>query len=364
MTDLPPDSPNPNLGSTDATNEAENLLLGLRRKEGNWVKWGQACQSLQKAGYGAQTIFEETGFEPIQQNQVIVASQVYTSMVSAGVSEEVRTHFERTGSDTLYEFRILTQAERAAAATFVLKHRLDSIASKDVAKALKEFSRLRNLPDGFSNDPGDAVAYHYWRLARQQSDLQERSRLIANGLRFASSDTARKQIEKLLMDFTVVPKRPAPTLPIYRLESEEELPRVLPVVGKLPLTASELQAVPILDETGSFRIVKFAGEGAWVAVPGWQIVLGAEDPVAILCDREQLPNQQANQGEELLLVLDRAEREWDANSYFIVEQSGQLQIQWFEEATDMPLLGRLILALRPKRIVDENVTKDVWQIDE
>lgn len=346
------------------TSESEDLLRRLRRKEGSWVEWGQACQTLQKIGYSSQKIFEETGFEPIHQNQVIVAAQVYSTLVNEGVSDEVRSHFERTGSDSLYEFRILTQPARAAAATFLLAHQLDSTAARDVAKAVKEFSRLRTLPDGFSNHPGDAMAYQYWKLARQQSDLQQRSRLIANGLRFAHTDTARQQIEKLLTDFTVVPQRPAPRLPVYRLESEEELPRVLPVVGKMPLAASEFKAVPLIDETGSFGIVKFSGNGAWVAVPGWQVLLGAEDPVALLCDSEQLPNQQTNRGEEVLVVVDRAKRQWDANSFLMVEQAEQLQIQWLEEESDIPILGRVIIVLRPKRIVDEEVTKDVWQIDE
>lgn len=364
MTDLQPDASNQAFPSTHVNSDAEALLLRLRRKEGSWVEWGQACQTLQKAGYNSQTIFEATGFEPIHQNQVIVASQVYTSIVNAGVSETVRSHFERTGSDTLYEFRILTQPERAAAATFVLEHQLDSTAAHEVAKALKDYSRLRTLPNGFSDHAGDAVAYHYWRLARQQSDLQARSRLIANGLRFAHSDTARKQIEQLLTDFSVVPKRPAPRLPFYRLESEAEMPRILPIVGKLPLTANALKAVPLVEETGSFRMVKFSGEGAWVPVPGWQVVLKAEDPVAILCNSEQLPNQDISSAEEVLVIVDRAERQWDANSYFVVEQADQLQIHWFEEATDIPLLGKVVLIMRPKRILDEELTKDAWQIDD
>jgi Rubisco Assembly chaperone C-terminal domain/Rubisco accumulation factor 1 alpha helical domain/Rubisco accumulation factor 1 helix turn helix domain len=355
MTDFSPDAPNPN--------QLESLLLRLRRKEGTWVEWGQACATLQKAGYASQKIFEETGFEPIQQNQIIVAA-VYSSMVSAGVSEQVREHFERIGSDTLYEFRILNQSERAAAATFVLAQKLDSTDSREVAKAMKEFSRLRSLPNGFTNHPGDALAYMYCKLARQQSDLQARSRLIASGLKFAHSDTARQQVEKLLTDFTVTPGRPAPTLPVYRLDSEEELPRIVPLAGKLPLGAGEFKAVPMIEESGAFRIVKFAGNGAWVAIPGWLVILAAEDPVGILCDRQQLPNQQTSTGEELLVVVDRAAREWDANSYFIVEQAEQLQIQWLEEEIDIPILGKVIVVMRPKRILDEEVTKDLWQIDE
>ena len=57
---------------------AEELLRSLRQKEGTWVEWGKACQQLQKAGYNPQRIFEETGFEPIQQNQIIVAIPRFT----------------------------------------------------------------------------------------------------------------------------------------------------------------------------------------------------------------------------------------------------------------------------------------------
>jgi Rubisco Assembly chaperone C-terminal domain/Rubisco accumulation factor 1 alpha helical domain/Rubisco accumulation factor 1 helix turn helix domain len=361
MTDLSQDTANSN---PELANDAQSLLLLLRRKQGSWVEWGKACQALQKMGYTAQQIFEETGFEPIHQNQVIVGSQVYTTMVSSGVADEVQRHFERTGSDTLYEFRILTQTERANAASFVLAHQLDSTAARDVARAIKEFSRLRTLPDGFSHDTGDALAYQYWRLARQMSDMQERSLLIAKGLKYAHSDAARRQVETLLTDFTVVPQRQAPRLPVYRLDSEEELPRIIPVVGKFPLPAKDFKSVPLTDEIGAFRMVQFSGQGAWIPVPGWLVILAAQDPVGFLCNSGQLPNQLTSQGEEVLVVVDRAQREWDANSYFIVEQAEQLHMQWFDEETDTPLLGKVILIMRPKRILDEELTKDVWQIDE
>ncbi|HEY9851486.1 MAG TPA: RuBisCO accumulation factor 1 [Leptolyngbyaceae cyanobacterium] len=358
------DAANSSPQPTNSTGEMENLLLSLRRKEGTWVDWGKACQTLQKAGYNPQVIFQETGFEPIHQNQVIVASQVYTSLENAGVSDEVRSHFQRTGSDSLYEFRILTQPERAAAATFAVESKLDSLGAKDLAKAMKDVSRLRSLPVGFTDRPGDALAYQYWKYAREQSDLPERSRLIAQGLKYAQSDTARQQIEKLLTDFSVTPRRPAPRLPVYRLEVEDELPRVLPLVGKLPLSVADVKGVPLVEEIGAFRMVKFAGEGAWVPVPGWQVIVNGEDPIAILCDSDRLPNQQNNYKEEVLLVIDRANREWDANSYFAIDEDGQVQIQWFEESPQPPILGKLLLVMRPKKIVDENLNKDVWQIDE
>ncbi len=362
MTQLPPNPPTPD--DVLSNEEAQDLLRSLRQKQGNWVEWGHACAKLQKAGYSPQAIFEATGFEPIQQNQIIVGSQVYASLENAEAAVPVRSHYANRGSDILYELRLLTHAERAAAAELILSHKLDANDAREVARAIKEFSRLRNLPDGFSDHPGDALAYYCWKLVRQKTDLQERSRLIAKGLKFAHSETARKQIEQLLVDFSVVPKHPAPILPFYRLESEEELPRIVPVVGQMPLTPVDLQAVPIVEETGPFRMVKFAGQQAWVPLPGWQILLNAEDPVVILCNSDRLPSQTSTTLGPVLVVVDRSQREWDANNYFVIDQSGQIEFQWFETEPSLPLLGRVIVVVRPKKILDEEVTKDFWQIDE
>lgn len=342
----------------------ESLLLSLRRKEGTWVEWGKACQQLQKAGLSQQKIFEATGFEPVQQNQVVVAAQVYGSLESGNAAPEVLTRFERSGSDSLYELRILTQAERVAAATLLVEKGLDSEAAHEVAKALKDFSRMTRPPAEFSELPHDAVAYFYWNLAKQQADLQARSRLIAQALRFAKSETARQQIERLLTDFSVTRRRPAPRLPFYRLESASEQPRIVPVAGKLPLATADLQQVPLVEEEGTFRIVKFSGMGAWSALPGWQVVLAAEDPVLLLANVTELPGTESEDTEEVLILIDRAQRTWDDNSYFILDQEGQLQFEWFEEAPDRTLLGKVILVLRPKKVLDEDFNKELWQVEE
>lgn len=361
MTAVPPESSS----SSDPTLDAEAakaLLQSLRRKEGTWVQWGQACQTLQKAGFAPQKIFEETGFEPIQQNQIIVAAQVYSS-IAQSATPELLARFERTGSDTLYEFRILAQPDRVAAATIVFEKGIDSEGSREVAKALKEFSRLSKPPEGFSDHPGDAVAHYYWKLARQQSDLQMRSRLIALALRFVQTEPARQQVEKLLTDFTVARSRSAPRLPFYRLESAEEQPYMLAVAGQLPLTAADLRAVPLIESEGTFQIVKTTGASAWVALPAWQVLRNAEDAVAILAESSQLPAASDNP-EEVLVVVDRAQRQWDAESYFVFEQAEQIQIDWFEEAPATPLLGRVILVVRPKRVLDEDFNQQLWQLDE
>ncbi len=358
-----PNQSSPQLSDADV----QELVQLLRRKEGTWVQWGQRCQTLQQTGYSPQQIFEETGFEPIQQNQVIVASQVYGAVLNQDAPEEVRSHFQQRGSDILYEFRILTQPERGAAAILAYEKRIDADEAHEMAKAIKAYSRLSSPPNGFSafaDCPGDAVAYHYWKLARQQSDLQNRSRLIAQGLRFAESVTARHVIEKLLTDFTVVKSRPAPTLPFYRMNTEEEIPRVIPVAGRLPLDTASFKIVPFLGEEGAFKIVKFAGTGAWVPLPGWQVVLRAEDPVVILGNTNQLSVDLTGDPEEVLILIDRAQREWNDDGFFLVDVDGRLQVQWSEEQPNTPLLGRVILVLKPRRVLDEEFIKQPWQLDE
>lgn len=356
---------------TESNNQSSQqdaaLLVKLRQKQGTWVEWGQAIAQLQKNGHHPQDIFEATGFEPIQQNQVVVASQVYSSLEKCGSHPETLAHYQTRGSDVLYELRLLTQEDRATTANLTFQHKIDADEVREIAKAVKDFSRFPMLPEGFSHHPGDAVAYQAWKLARQKSDLQERSRLIAKGLRFAASQTARTQLEQLLVDFTVVPKRPAPTYPFYRLETDDDLPRILPVIGEWPLATADLKSVPLITEIEPFRIVKFAGEQAWVSLPGWKVLLGAEDPVVIMGKSDLFPNKHQINVEPVLIVIDRAQRKWDDTSYFVFDNNEELDFQWFEteaQSQEIKLLGKIIVIVRPKKILDEEFTKDAWQIDE
>jgi hypothetical protein len=363
MATVPPNASN---AANPPDDEAvQTLILQLRRKQGGWVDWAQGCQALQKAGFNPQAIFEETGFEPIQQNQIMVAEQVYQSLMKVGVDEATRSHFSQRGSDLLYELRILSQADRASTAALAVKHGVDSEGIHDLVKAVKEYSYRKENPDGFGDGPGDAVAFHYWRIARQKDDLQERSRLIAQGLRFAESPTARQQIEILLTDFTVVKERPAPSLPMYRLETESELPRIIPVAGAMPLQVEDFNAVPVAEPADPFGMVAFSGTGAWVAVPGWQVIFQAEDPVGLLIQARQLPNYPAEGADEqVLVIVERTQRDWNADSYFLVADGDQLAITWQLEPVEAKILGKIVLILRPKRILDEDYNRELWQLDE
>ncbi len=345
--------------------DPEELLLKLRRKTGNWVEWGKACQQLQKSGLNPQVIFEATGFEPIHQNQIIVGAQVFASMMSVGIAQATQTHYQRVGSDSLYELRILSAEDRAATADYLCNRNIDSAGAKEVAKAFKEFSYMRQPPDGFSHHPGDALAYQYWRYVKQKNDLAEKTRLIARGLMFAHTQSARNQIEKLLADLSAAPQRKAPTLPVYRLDADDELPRTFPVVGAFPLTTDTLAAAPKVESRGVFQITSTNWTGGWVSLPGWQILCKAEDPVAILADEENFPLKISAHSKEIILVLDRGVTEWDEFNYFAIDRDGQLAIEWFESAPSIPIFGKLLLILQPKSPVESgHAQQDIWEMDD
>ncbi|MEN9231543.1 MAG: RuBisCO accumulation factor 1 [Thermostichus sp. DG02_5_bins_236] len=356
--------------ATPATEADPNLLLmQLRRKEGSWLDWAQACQTLQRQKLTPQAIFEATGFEPVHQNQIVVASQVYAGMAKAGASQTVLEYFGRKGSDILYELRILSPKDRVQVAELILSRNLNADDAHEIARAVKNYAQLREPPEGFGNHPGDAVAYQAWKIAQQTSDLQERTRTIGRAFQYVHSDGARQQIERLLSTVSASPQRKIlPKLSVFRLE--EDLPRLLPVVGSLPLSTAEWEHLITLEPEGPYRLIHSQGQQTWVALPAWSVIQSASEPVAIQIENRLLGtllNQQIPAGEAqdpVLVVVDRAVRQWQSEGFFLVDQAGSLGVEWQEGSGSVPLLGRVLMAVRPPRILDEVVAQDPWQLDE
>ncbi|WP_107667789.1 RuBisCO accumulation factor 1 [Cyanothece sp. BG0011] len=344
--------------------QAQELMRSLLHKEGTWVDWGKTCQQLQKAGYNSQTIFETTGFQASQQNLIIVAAQVYDSLLNTEVSEDLLSYYRGPKSDVLYELRILNQTQRAIVAQLAKDKTLDAIEAKEVAKTFQTFSLMPQLPPGFTLHPGDAMAYQAWKQAKQKKDLQARTRLIAKGLKYAFSNTAREAIEKLLSDFTVTPERSAPLMPLYRVQNQEEISRLVPLAGTLPLSKNEVLGVEKLEIISPFNAITYHNPGSVVPLPSWQAVLTAVDPVAILCQSDRLPQSLTGKPEQVLVLIDRQQTNWDDQSYFLVEAADELTFQWFPEQPSTPLLGKVIIVLRPKKIFDENNLLEPWQMDD
>ncbi|MBR8830442.1 MAG: hypothetical protein N5P05_000087 [Chroococcopsis gigantea SAG 12.99] len=343
---------------------ALELFRSLLHKEGSWVNWGQKCQTLQKGGYDSQTIFEQTGFQAAQQNLIIVASQVFESLVNGGAKDDLLDYYRGPRSDILYEFRILNAGQRLAAAVLARDKRLELEEAHEAAKAIQEVSHISQLPSEFTRAAGDAVAYQCWKRAKQKRDLQERARLIAKGLKFVVSDSGRRAIEALLSDFSTTTAKSAPLLPVHRLEDEDQLARIIPFVGEYPLHLSQVTAASSLIVEPIFHIVEAIKSTKIVPLPGWQSVLKATDPVAILWPTDELPRSISSKPEKVLVVIDRAATSWNENSYFLTSEEDKLGLQWFAEEPEAHLIGQLVVILRAKNILDENNLTEPWQMDD
>jgi hypothetical protein len=332
----------------------QEWLQKLRRREGTWVDWGHLCQQLSKAGWRSEQIFAETGIEPSVQNRLTVASQVYDSLGDP----HVQTYFRTAGSDVLYELRLLSQQQRLACAQFIAERRLDANATRDVVKALKELSQYR-VPPQFSDHPGDAVAFQCWRLLRQKPNSPERVRLLSRGLSFAHTETARTALEQLLDPNRTAPLPTPPRLPWYQLESALEQPIILALAGTLPLPVSLWQQTPVAVSQPPFGIVTHTPQV--VALPGWPILRAAQAPLALLT--HQLPGE-IGIAEPILLVVDRQATDWRVEHYFLVAEQEHITLKWWPEPPESQLLGRLILALRPPRLLDPEHLTEPWQMEE
>ncbi len=65
------------------------------------------------------------------------------------------------------------------------------------------------------------------------------------------------------------------------------------------------------------------------------------------------------------MVIDRAERTWKSDQYFVVANAeDQLELQWSETEPEAQILGRVLLVMRPKKVLDEAYTKELWQFEE
>ncbi|MGY6528489.1 MAG: RuBisCO accumulation factor 1 [Cyanobacterium sp.] len=345
--------------------EKQELMRSLLHKEGCWVDWGKKCQQLQKAGVDAQEIFERTGLQNSQQNLVIVASQVYDSLVKTEVEESTLKYYQGPRSDVLYELRVLNHQDRKEAALYCEQKKLDVDGAKEVAKNMKLFARISHPPEGFTTHPGDTVAYQLWRSAKQKKTLSDKTRLIAEGLKYAHSEGARNKIQQLLTDVaTAQTVSSTPLLPVYRLEAEEQIPCILPVVGTFPLTSSPFDNIPVLSPQEPFDIVEVSQTMSLVSIPTWQVVLQAKKPVVIKAHTHDLPQQQDEKNEPVLVVVDAHNTEWSSQYYFLVNHGGEIKFSWLPTQGEEEILGRLLVILKARRILDENNLTEPWQMDD
>ena len=122
----------------------EGQLEILRDRRGLWHEYAACVTSLNRSGYTSAAIDESTGMTGVEQNTIVVATQVFNSLQASGLSEDRLRAFETMGgAEVLYETRTLSSLQRLQAAEYMIDQGLDPKFSREVAKAMKEYERRK-----------------------------------------------------------------------------------------------------------------------------------------------------------------------------------------------------------------------------
>ena len=144
-------------------------------------------------------------------------------------------------------------------------------------------------------------------------------------------------------------------LPIMSGLDQEHFPRIVPIAGVFPGLS--------LDELLKPHSNPAAPPGQWaydfpgeqglhigsVAIPGSELITNALDPVAIIVKNTVL-GVSAMEEVEMLVVVDREDREFTTNSFFLFTRGvdQQLSIHWMDTLhPDFKIVGKIVLCVMP-----------------
>lgn len=182
----------------DSPPRADVLLQLLRDGSASWQERAAAIRELQSSeGYTVESIYSITFVSVEKQTAMVVAVQVYDSLVAANTPEDILARFEEPSVEVLYNLRTLSVRQRRAAAEYVLKEDLDNEGTRELVKAIKEHERRPKGREGFTEAPGDCLAFFLHRAAAEATNPELKERFIQRGLEVAASDSALARFKDL-----------------------------------------------------------------------------------------------------------------------------------------------------------------------
>ena len=144
--------------------DAEQMLSKLRSRAGHWHQLAKYVPALLGKGYDSNAIDAVTGITPLEQSRWTVAGTVYDSIAGpGGLPQPLLDRFNDGGEELLYHFRFLGAERRLEAARFIVARNLDPQACEVLARSMKEWERRPSERRGFSDGPGDCLAFKYMR---------------------------------------------------------------------------------------------------------------------------------------------------------------------------------------------------------
>lgn len=159
---------------------------------GSWQDRAAAISELQKRfGFTTETLYEKTFVSYDKQTAMVVALQVYNSLISVNASEEVLKQLREAEIELLYELRTLSAAQRKAAAHYMVDNGLGVKSVRELAKAMKDHERRPQGREGFTVAAADCLAFSLYRAACESTEEETRQAFVERALALTLSDTAR-----------------------------------------------------------------------------------------------------------------------------------------------------------------------------
>ncbi|XP_030472233.1 rubisco accumulation factor 1.1, chloroplastic [Syzygium oleosum] len=387
----PPPSPLPSqFRSLDTAGRLDILANRL----GLWFEYAPLIPSLIQEGFTPPSIEEVTGLSGVEQNRLVVAAKVRDSLIQSQTDPDVVAAFDLGGAELLYEIRLLSAAQRSAAAEFIVRNKFDAKGAQDLARAMKDFPRRRGDKGWEKFEyklPGDCLSFMYYRQSREhRNPSEQRTSALEQALTAAETEKAKGVILEELEgkggegDGKEREVQGGVRVPVVRMKMGEVAEASSVVV--LPVCRAEEREREILEapwgckSQGEFGVVAAEkGWARWVALPGWESVLGMSGGVVVAFPDARVLPWKVNRwykDEAILVVADRGRKEVveDEGFYMVAADADAdggggggygLKVERGWRLKEMGVgesLGTVVLVVRPPREeIEDQLSDDDWE---
>ena len=191
--------------------DIEIALSRIRARAGPWHQLAALLPQLSSAGIDAMAVEVETGLERATQALWQTAAQVFASLESDGLfpAAALPAFDSGPGALALHELRNLPADARRGAAEYLatggemvasgegILEAVDANLASTLARAYREWERRAREREGFSDAPGDVLAFKHWRDAAECRREDAKEEALKRGLAVAVTNTAKDRLESL-----------------------------------------------------------------------------------------------------------------------------------------------------------------------
>ncbi|KAK4431176.1 Rubisco accumulation factor 1.1, chloroplastic [Sesamum alatum] len=348
----PPASPIPSKFRNLDTNARLDILTN---RLGQWFEYAPLITALIQEGFISTTLEEITGIASLEQNCLVVATQVRDSLVES-TDEETVSYFD-TQPEVLYEIRILNTEQRALAARFIIAHSFDRRKAEELARSMKDFPRRQGHEHKSASSPELSKVALERALEMAETERAKQTILEDVEGKDGEGDEGGVGIDDLV------------TVPVVRMAIGEVAESSAVVV--LPICRAEEREIEVEEAPwdsgmgGQFGVVQAEKPWSrWVVLPGWApVAMLKRGGVAVAFPKARgvLPwrSKRRDADEEILVVVDREEKEVAADDGFYLVVSGGngsgeegLKVERGAKLKEMGVeksLGTVVLVVRPPR---------------